>query len=191
MNLEVFKQAQSRGWMEGWRYFIVDGFSENPFYKQQYNFFNDAGQIYKITLNDILFDPVIGIDFWKKFIGDYCTKKDCIGFDRGWLWHMAEVTNYSEQERIEFLEKHLEVKEEGRCRQCMLENNTGICNRYTCSNHKKTEPVEVKEIGKMYPLYELTTKTDLQVQAKYTNDKINELVDAFNAHVKDCKLTRN
>lgn len=158
MNPEVFKQAQSRGWMEGWEYVAY-----HP-YRTSYKYIFRQRKIdQEFSLNDILF----GTDFCEKFIGggpgtNY--ESNCLKCGIKLIWghydyeiHQREMINMSEPERIAFLEKHLEVKEathnhrfesiKFRCTECGFTSETTT-----------VEPGETKDIGEGFTASNPTDK---------------------------------
>ena len=182
MNLEVFKQAQSRGWMEGYEIELAhrDPITRFLFIKQEGK---NISTSFILSLNDILF----GTDFCEKFIGESCPIKDCQHFGFSWRLHLSSMVFMSESERIAFLEKHLEVKEEEEC------------NKNGCPiDHSRTVKTQSKEIESIEPFW-ITGEHDVEEIPMYmVVNKLNEVISqtnanikAFVAHVKDCKLNRN
>lgn len=197
MNPKVFKKAQSRGWMKCWEFERED----EHYYMGTLYVFKQVEKGKWLSLNDILF----GTDFCEKYFDAFCKYPCCeealyYGEPKQ---HQQAMLSMSEPERIDFLYKHVEkdhteqthemVEEEKRvCTQCLLEENTGVCDKPSCKNYQEPQPVDVKEIEPI-PFKEYSGSVTHVVQS-VTGDltfKINELVKAFNAHVKDCKLNRN
>lgn len=215
MNPEVFKQAQSRGWMEGWEYRSSVEIEEGL----KYVFLKDMGvsnpkeiKVSTLSLNDIVFDPVIGTDFCEKYYGKYLYQT-----------MMQRMLFLSEPERIAFLEKHLEVKEEKKC-ECKETSCAITCKKshthifYSCErcreiitispetiadlefelkscgacgrSFKKTEP-ELKEIQPLRKLKSDNPPT-LALWSKVGEliTQTNDNTKAISACKKDCKLNR-
>lgn len=167
MNSEVFKQAQSRGWMEGWEYthsFEMDGIHRNVFKQERKD-------ILELSLNDILF----GTDFCEKYFNqDFC---NVCNHSSSFYSHKIDMLNMSEPERIAFLEKHLEVNEEP-------QKPTSITEDSHTLEAEKTQPKEIDPY-----IYH-----DIFVDTEVIRDAFNQLITQVNANTKDiidCKLNRN
>ena len=170
MNPEVFKQAQSRGWMEGIKFLREEEIPQNNGRFSTDFIFHPGGMAYheRLSLNDILF----GTDFCEKFFSEECSSVDCKWIDCSWRLHRQSMLDMSESERITFLEKHLEVKEEQPTAESM--------------GFSRPEPKEIKKIP------DIPQGMDVFIET------INKLVDQVNANTnaidenkKNCRLNMN
>jgi len=200
MNPQVFKQAQSRGWMEGWR---MQGIQHTP---KAFNVYMKSDtDIQVVSLNDILF----GTDFCEKFfiksipteIG-YCSIGSCfIGLQN----HKSWLAMLSEQERIEFLEKHLEEREktpkdiQEAQNYCFdtHEHHHRISMPHIHLDGKKPKPIKKIPPTKTQPkeieilkLYKQTGfATTMEVTSFDVGEKLNDVIDAVNQIRKDLDKT--
>lgn len=189
MNPEAFKQAQSRGWMEGWTVYV-------QYKKEGYLLLNHEDfETRTLSLNDILF----GTDFCEKYYGKYLYQT-----------MMQRMLFLGEKERIEFLEKHLEVKDS-----CYQEIDTSkthhTCNS-ECDSRVHVQHPEVKEESnitkeetKIYScIHESAYREDgvwhcndcngefhSYMSSLQSDRSITKLQKQIDAIAKDCKLNRN
>ena len=199
MNQEVFKQAQSRGWMEGYE---IVGSAILP-EKTIYSFLHPkkSSSIF-LSLNDILF----GTDFCEKFI-ESLVKFSCLndglrcsgGTAKDHQYHMLSM---SEPERITFLEKHLEVKEEKNTEQCC--ENGLFQDKHICLK-ESPQQVELKNVKRelkskeieKFSIVGLNLLEDLLCRQMLVG-KLNQLIIQVNANTKaidenkkNCRLNMN
>lgn len=205
MNPEVFKQAQSRGWMEWYEIDFEE--AKNIYY---FNFYDhlcpeSEGALIDekiLSLNDILF----GTDFCEKFI-ESLVKFSCLndglrcsgGTAKDHQYHMLSM---SEPERITFLEKHLEVKEEKNTEQCC--ENGLFQDKHICLK-ESPQQVELKNVKRelkskeieKFSIVGLNLLEDLLCRQMLVG-KLNQLIIQVNANTKaidenkkNCRLNMN
>lgn len=189
MNPEVFKQAQSRGWMEG---YVYTGDESHDVYRYRF-FSNHTGLNKYLSLNDILF----GTDFCEKFFDSCDCSDDWQQLSSAVSWdntttHKCILVGMAEPELIAFLEKHLEVKEEP-----MDIRNVKFTSASTISAKEYREQIENPLGFKQVQPKEIEKIPDIPQGMDVFIETINELVTQVNANTKaisacakDCKLNR-
>lgn len=178
MNLEVFTQAQSRGWMEGWEYMGHEDLMETGQPVERFRSLNPIIAPRLLSLNDILF----GTDFCEKYFEE--ARDKCVYCDNyaSTKVHQTEMLYMSESDRIEFLEKHLfDKKDEELGLDTEVEKEIfeeiQYCQHYNVI--RKHEIWSCDGCGK-------ETRT---VDSSFESDRrIKQLGKALMTHIQECKL---
>lgn len=186
MNPKVFKKAQSRWWMKGWEFERED----EHYYMGTLYVFKQVEKEKWLSLNDILFST----DFCEKYFDAFCKYpccKEALYYGEP-KQHQQAMLPMSEPERIEFLEQHLEIKDE-LCEKTEHFNKEGVdivlkpCNKNGCmvlhtekNDTRKIEGISEVHIDRINGVdhFSIQTRKDIIVT-------INQLVKVANAQQKE------